>query len=73
MVRGSFNSHQDIAQDGGKMDIVLAWTIVIYLAAFLLLGLFALFTRKLIKQHNDVYPLLYAMEEADKKKERGDS
>jgi len=55
------------------MDIILAWTIVIYLAAFLLLGLFALFTRKLIKQHNDIYPLLYAMEEADKKKERGDS
>jgi hypothetical protein len=54
------------------MDIVLAWTIVIYLAAFLLLGLFARFTMKLIKQHNDVYPLLYAMEEADKKKERGE-
>ena len=50
------------------MDIVLAWTIVIYIAAFLLLGLFAMFTRKLIKQHNDIYPLLYAMEESDKKR-----
>jgi hypothetical protein len=55
------------------MDIVLAWTIVIYLAAFLLLGWFAMFARKLIKQHNDIYPLLYALEESDKKKERGDS
>lgn len=55
------------------MDIVLAWTIVIYITAFLLLGLFAMFTRKLIKQHNDIYPLLYAMEESDKKKERGNS
>jgi hypothetical protein len=55
------------------MDIVLAWTIVIYAAAFALLGWFAWFTRKLIKQHNDIYPLLYAMEEAEKKKERGES
>ncbi len=55
------------------MDIVLAWTIVIYAAAFALLGCFAWFTKKLIKQHNDIYPLLYAMEEAEKKKERGES
>jgi peptidoglycan/LPS O-acetylase OafA/YrhL len=43
------------------------------LCTFLLIGWFALVTRKLIKQHNDIYPLLYAMEEADKKKERGES
>ena len=55
------------------MDIVLAWTIVIYIAAFALLGLFGWFTWKLIKQHNDIYPLLYALEEAEKKKERGES
>src|SRR5512138_982984 len=61
--RGSFNSLRDIAQSGGQLDIVLAWTIVIYLAAFLLLGLFARFTMNLIKQHKDIYPLLYAMEE----------
>jgi excinuclease UvrABC nuclease subunit len=50
-VKGSFNSLRDTTQDGAKMDIVLAWTIVIYLAAFLLLGWFAMFARKLIKQH----------------------
>ncbi len=55
------------------MDIVLAWTIVIWMAAIALIGTFAWFTRKLMKQHNDIYPLLYAMEEADKKKERGES
>ncbi len=58
---------------GGAMDIVTAWTIVIWVAAIALLGTFAWFTRKLMKQHNDIYPLLYAMEEADKKKERGES
>jgi hypothetical protein len=55
-----------------EMDIMLVYTILIYLAAFAMLGLFAKFTLKLIKQHNDIYPLLYAMEEAEKKKERGE-
>jgi hypothetical protein len=54
------------------MDIVLVYTILIYLAAFAMLGIFAKFTLNLIKQHNDIYPLLYAMEEAEKKKDRGE-
>ena len=52
---------------------MLLYTILIYLAAFAMLAWFAKFTLKLIKQHNDIYPLLYEMEEADKKKERGES
>ena len=56
-----------------ETDIVLIYTILIYLAAFAMLGVFAKFTLNLIKQHNDVYPLLYAMEEAEKKKERGEN
>lgn len=56
-----------------EMDIVLVYTILIYLAAFAMLAWFARFTLKLIKQHNDIYPLLYDVEEAEKKKQRGES
>jgi hypothetical protein len=56
-----------------EMDIIIIYTILIYLAAFAMLGVFAKFTLKLIKQHNDIYPLLYAMEEAEKKKDRGEN
>jgi hypothetical protein len=55
------------------MDIVLVYTILIYVAAFAMLAWFARFTIKLIKQHNDIYPLLYDIEEAEKKKERGEN
>ncbi len=56
-----------------EIDIVLVYTILIYLAAFAMLAWFARFTIKLIKQHNDIYPLLYDIEEAEKKKKRGES
>jgi hypothetical protein len=56
-----------------ETDIVIIYTILIYLAAFAMLGVFAKFTLNLIKQHNDIYPLLYAMEDAEKKKERGEN
>jgi hypothetical protein len=55
-----------------EMDIVLVYTILIYVAAFAMIAWFARFTLKLIKQHNDIYPLLYDIEEAEKKKQRGE-
>ncbi|HIH88226.1 TPA: hypothetical protein HA344_03330 [Candidatus Bathyarchaeota archaeon] len=54
------------------MDIVFIYMILIYAASFVMIAWFVRFTIKLIKQHNDIYPLLYAMEEAEKKKERGE-
>jgi hypothetical protein len=54
------------------VDIILVYTILIYFAAIIMIGLFAKFTLKLIKQHNDIYPLLYDLEEAEKKNKRGE-
>jgi hypothetical protein len=54
------------------VDTVLIYTILIYAAAIIMIGWFANFTLKLIKQHNNVYPLLYDLEEAEKKKEHGE-
>jgi hypothetical protein len=54
------------------MDTVLAYTIVIYVAAIAMIAVFAGFTLKLIKQHNDIYPYLYDFEEAEKKHKRGE-
>jgi hypothetical protein len=54
------------------VDIILVYTILIYVAAIAMLGIFAMFTIKLIKQHYDIYPLLYDLEEAEKKKNRGE-
>jgi len=55
------------------LDTVLFYTIIVYAAAIIMIGWFASFTIKLIKQHNNIYPLLYDLEEADKKKKRGES
>ena len=55
-----------------EIDIILVYTVLIYLAAFAMIAWFARFTIKLIKQHNDIYPLLYDIEEAEKKKKRGE-
>ncbi len=54
------------------MDAVLVSTILVYAAAIGLIAIFARFTVKLIKQHYDIYPLLYDLEEAEKRKERGE-
>jgi hypothetical protein len=55
-----------------SLDVVLVSTILIYAVGIGLIALFARFTMRLIKQHNDIYPLLYDLEEAEKKK-RDDS
>lgn len=55
-----------------EVDTLLLYTIIIYVAAIIMIGWFINFTLKLIKQHNDIYPLLYDLEEAEKKKERGE-
>ena len=55
------------------MDIIFVYTLIIYVAAIAMIAVFAKFTLKLLKQHNDIYPLLYDLEEADKKNKRGES
>ena len=54
------------------MDSMLVYTVLIYLAAFIMIAWFARFTLNLIKQHKDIYPLLYELEEVEKKKQRGE-
>jgi hypothetical protein len=54
------------------VDIVLVYTIIIYVAAIFMISLFGWFTLRLIKQHNDIYPLLYDLEETEKKKRNDD-
>lgn len=54
------------------VDIILVYTILIYVAAIAMIAVFAKFTLKLIKQHNDIYPLLYDLEEMEKKNKRGE-
>ncbi len=55
------------------MDVVSYWTILIWTGGLACIGVFAYFTLHLLKQHKDVYPLLYALEEAERKKERGET
>ena len=50
------------------MDVVLVSTILIYAVSIGLFIIFGKFTLKLIRQHYDIYPLLYDFEEAEKKK-----
>jgi hypothetical protein len=54
------------------VDTLLLYTMIIYAAAIIMIGWFVNFTLKLIKQHNNVYPLLYDLEEAEKKKKHGE-
>jgi len=53
------------------MDTVTTVTILLWAFSLAVLYVFARFTLKLIRQHYDIYPLLYEFEEADKKKEDG--
>ncbi len=50
------------------LDVVLVSTVLIYAVVIVIFILFGRFTMKLIKQHYDIYPLLYDIEEAEKKK-----
>ncbi|MBN2335025.1 hypothetical protein JXL21_05655 [Candidatus Bathyarchaeota archaeon] len=52
------------------MDIVDVMSIVILLFSFGVFYWFGRFTMKLIKQHYNIYPLLYGLEEAEKEKRR---
>jgi hypothetical protein len=54
------------------VDTVLVYTILIYVATIFKISLFGWFTLELIKQHNGIYPLLYYMEEAEKKRHSDD-
>ena len=47
------------------MDMIDIVSVVIIVFS---LGVFGRFTYRLIKQHYDIYPLLYGLEEAEKKK-----
>lgn len=52
------------------MDIVDIMSVVIIIFSLLVFYWFGRFTIKLIKQHYDIYPLLYELEEAEKEKKR---
>jgi len=54
------------------MDVVTFYTIILYAGGIACIAVFGLFTMRLVKQHKDVYPLLYALEEAERKKETGE-
>lgn len=47
---------------------IMTWAILIFSIA--LFYLFGRFTLNLIRQHKDIYGLLFALEEEEKKKER---
>ena len=55
------------------MDIVTISTIGLYAFSIIVFLIFARFTSKLIKQHNDITPLLFEFEEADKKKKASEN
>jgi len=50
------------------LETVTLLTIVVFAFSVGLLYWFGRFTIKLIKQHYDIYPLLYELEEQEKKK-----
>lgn len=55
------------------MEPVILLNIVIWGVSFIIFFWFGRFTLNLIKQHNNIYPFLYELEEAEKKKQRGES
>ncbi len=50
------------------IDRITVITWVIFLAAMIMFYLFGKFTVKLIRQHQDVYSLMYELEEQEKKR-----
>ena len=52
------------------MDMVNVLSVIILLFSLGVFYWFGKFTQNLIKQHNDIYGLLYEMEEMEKKKNR---
>jgi membrane protein insertase Oxa1/YidC/SpoIIIJ len=55
-----------------SLDAVLISTLLLFAVSGVIFYWFFRFTVNLIKQHNNVYPLLYELEEAEKKKEKGE-
>jgi hypothetical protein len=52
------------------LDIVDVFSVIIILFSLGVFYWFGRFTVKLIKQHYDIYPLLYELEESEKEKKR---
>ena len=52
------------------MDMVDVLSIIILLFSLGIFYWFGKFTQNLIRQHNDIYGLMYDMEEIEKKKNR---
>jgi hypothetical protein len=52
------------------MDTVDIFSVVIILFSLGIFYWFGRFTVKLIRQHYDIYPLLYEYEESEKKKDK---
>ena len=55
------------------MESAVLLNIAIWGFSLIIFLWFGRFTLNLIKQHNDIYPFLYELEEAEKKKQRGES
>jgi len=53
----------------GEMDQGNLFALGLLAFSFIVFYWFAKFTAKLIRQHYDIYSLLYALEEAEKRKE----
>ncbi len=53
------------------MDYVTGMTLLLFGISAVIFYWFARFTLKLIRQHYDIYPLLYELEEEEKRKQRG--
>ena len=54
------------------MDTITVITVLLWAFSITIFYVFARFTLKLIRQHHDIYPLLYDFEEADKKRKNHD-
>ncbi|MCW4049577.1 MAG: hypothetical protein NWE89_07545 [Candidatus Bathyarchaeota archaeon] len=52
------------------MDLIDGMSYIIILFSLGVFYWFGRFTMKLIKQHYDIYPLLYDLEESEKKKKQ---
>lgn len=51
------------------IDSITLWTVVIFVFSIAVFAIFAKFTMNLMRQHNDINMLLYAIEEEEKKKQ----
>lgn len=54
--------------EGAMIDKITLITLGIFLVSLVIFAWFGKFTLNLMKQHNDIYSLLFALEEEEKKR-----